>query len=103
MQSKTIILVAAVLCLLLLAPGCRTITQESATLISTGAAVGQGDLHDWADMTPEQRYTAHWKLTRAFYTLDFTVNSNPMPIHFVGEAGKNPPPGDTSWVRGVSP
>ena len=79
--------------------GCRTITKESAELGSTAAAVGQGDLNGWAKMSDQERYVAHWKLTRACHILDFSVNDHKLPAHFKGEDGKNPPTDST----GVSP
>jgi hypothetical protein len=91
--------VLALVVFLFFCGGCRTITQESADLISTAAAVGQGDLNGWVEMSDQERYTAHWKLTRACHILDFSVNDHKLPAHFEGKDGKNPPTDST----GVSP
>lgn len=57
--------------------------REDLNLVTTMAGVGKGDIRDWEKLTPQDRITAHYKLTRAAYVLDFNLNGHPIPAEFL--------------------
>jgi hypothetical protein len=71
-----------VICALL--GGC--VAAEDKNLISTGAAVGQGNLREWDTLSPKQQYEAHENLVGAMCVLDYDINDKPLPSRFVETA-----------------
>lgn len=59
--------------LAILLAGCAP-ARETKDLISTGAAVVDGDLREWDSLTDEQKKRAHWKVGRALHVVDADVN-----------------------------
>jgi hypothetical protein len=60
-----------------LASGC--VSAEDKKLVSTGAAVGQGNLNEWEKLTPAKQKEAQTNLVAAFCILDHSVNERALP------------------------
>lgn len=61
------------LVLLVALAGCSP-SRETKDLVSTAAAVADGNLREWRSLTDEQKIVAHRKLTRALHVIDADVN-----------------------------
>lgn len=69
----------------LLSVGC--VATEDKNLISTAAAVGQGNLREWDTLTPAQQKEAQTNMVAAVCVLDHDINGTALPKQFEGVAG----------------
>jgi hypothetical protein len=73
--------------------GC--VSAEDKALISTGSAVGDGDIANWDKLSDVQKKTAHWKLTRGYHVLDHGINGVGVSPEFQAT--------DPPWVASTAP